>query len=581
MPRINFPQINYEYKRYLSAACPNHDNECYYNVLLGANIKLNVEVIANLWNTLGDNIFPELCSDFVSDRYFNPNGVSIAVSGGGSRSYTSMIGYIRALLELDVYPGKNAFTSAQFISSVSGGSWFTGTYLMAMGTNNYSSKQLLGNYIEPININYITLNKINFDNNYFMGQSPSNAPVLPIMNEARKNGIKTEFLWNYAIGKIFLEKYNLLGSITSQNEYYSSIMQQLNPSLPIPKLPPQDFPFWICNASLIDNSIVNNGCTQIQFTPLYSGFPQILGTLSDNNIIGGSWVNTYAFGSLPPNQIIKNTNCNNNLLHLSVPLYQGGPLTLENMIGTSSAAYGYDTYAIAEKEFGKLVKLNPTYNFLCPLAPFKPKISYTGDGGVAENTGIMNLAARNCKFIIAFNNTPQEFNNSFTGFCNSSLLPLFGLYSNYNCPNMANQPNIDSVQIFESNSWASFSQQFLDTSASGGPSYARAKLNVLPNSQNGVTGNYIVDLLVISLQSSSNFNNLLPTEISSTFSDSHGPFPNFPNYATLYTNRIEVIQLTKSQINLLQCYCYWSINDISNLALKNEIIDMYTKAAIY
>jgi hypothetical protein len=358
-------------------------------------------------------------------------------------------------------------------------------------------------------------------------------------------------------------------------------MQKLNPSLPVPVLPPKDAPFWVCNASLQDTNVINNGCTQVQFTPLYSGFPQILGSNSDKTLIGGSWVNTYAFGCLAPNQILSNVFCNPTRLALQVPLYQGGPLTIDNMIGTSSAAYGEYSYQISEALFGQLVKLNPIYSFLTPLSPAKQQLSYTADGYIADNTGIMNLVARNCKYIIAFNNTPDAFNTSETGFCNSSLLPLFGLFTVDGCSNPDNQPNIDSVQIFESSSWDSFSQQFIDTTQSGGPCYARAQLQVLPNSQNGIIGNYIVDLLVISLQPSTTFNALVPTDISDTFDDTKGPFPNFPNYATIGADILKLIQLTPSQINLLQCYTYWSINDNTNVSLKNEILDMYTKANIF
>jgi hypothetical protein len=359
-------------------------------------------------------------------------------------------------------------------------------------------------------------------------------------------------------------------------------MKTLNPSLKRAIIPPQDAPFWICNASLIDSNIINNGCTQIQFTPLYSGFPQILGN-TNNDFIGGSWVSTYAFGSLAPNKLLLNNNCNPNRLKLKVPTYQGGPLTLENIIGTSSSGYAFITYDIAKNLFGQLVKLDPIYNFICPKVPFKEVLSYTGDGGISDNTGIMNLVARNCKYIIAFNNTSDNFETSsgVYNFCNSSLLQLFGLYNQYNCSNTFNQPNIDSIQIFNSSDWVSFSQQFIDTSATGGPSYARAQLQVLPNLQNGIKGNYIVDLLVISLQPSTNYNILLPKNISDTFNDQRGPFPNFPNYATIGEDVAKLLQLTPSQINLLQCYTYWSINNSSKSELKNEILDMYVKANIF
>jgi hypothetical protein len=548
------------------------------NLILNLDCE-NVLVKGNVWNTLGQPIFPELCSNFVSNKRFNPEGVSLAIGGGGSTAYTAMIGYLRALLELEISPGLNAFNSSQFISSNSGGSWFTGTYLFANGSN-FSSTDLLGKYIEPSNINAATLANTNFDNPIFMGQSIINAPFIDFMKEGIKNGIKTGFLWNYAIGKIFLTNYNLFGALVSPNTYYASMMNNLNPKLPKPALPPSNAPFWICNAALLDTNIIENGVTQIQFTPLYSGFPQILGSSSNNTLIGGNWVDTYAFGCLAPNSCLTNSGCKPTNLPLNVPKDQGGPLTLENMIGTSSSAYAYDTLIISELLFGKSEKLDPIYNFWSPNNPGVNQLSFTGDGAFSDNTGILNLVSRNCKYILAFITPTSSFNSSETGFCSSSLLPLFGLATQSKCPNILKKSNRDSVQIFESSEWPSFSQQFLNKTQSGGPSYARAQLKVLPNAQNGVVGNYNVDLLVISLQPSSNFNSLLPTDITKTFSKSIGPFPKFPNYPIVGPNTLKLIELTKSQVNLLQSYTYWSINDSSNLALKNEIIDLYSKSKI-
>jgi hypothetical protein len=560
-----------------------YTQKCYYEAIYKDYYTNNVEVVADVWNTEGNNIFPELCPDFVSERKFDPEGVSIAISGGGTRSYTCMIGYLRGLLELDVKEGKTAFTSCQFVSSVSGGSWITGTYLMAKSYNNYTDKELLGEYIGPENINYITLNEKNWDNETFVGKPCIFAPLLYYMGQGYENGVKTEFLWNYAIGKIFLERYNISDALVSQNEFYATKMEKLNPNLPKPVLPPKDAPFWICNASLLDSNLIDKGATAIQFTPLYSGFPQILEANSGNYLIGGIWQNTYAFGSLVPDVEISNVGCDSNLLKLKVPLYQGGPLTLTNMIGTSSAGYAYVLYQAAEDLFGQGVKFDPIYNFWCPQKSYKNEISYTSDGYLCDNSGILNLLARNCKYIIAFDNCSSSFIVSTDpityNFCPSSLIPLFGLYNKLDCEDLSTPPNPDSIQVFDSADFDLIKAQFILNINNGAPVFARQKLRVLPNKRNGIQGGYEVDLLVISLQPSTIYNSLLPSNISSTFLYSNGPFPLFPNYSTIGTDRAEIIQLTKSQVNLLQCYCQWSIRDF--ILLKNEIIDMFKISNIY
>jgi len=580
MPKKIFPDINYEYKRYINGSCPLHDFECIYYLLSGKQRENNyIDVTADIWNTLNTNIYPELCSEFVNEKKYSPNGVSLAISGGGSRSFTGAIGYIRALLELEIIPGKNAFNLSQYISSVSGGSWFTGTYLMAKGTNDYSDLDLLGLNIEISNINYTTLNNINFNNNNnFMGKSVCDAPIIKYMLEGLTKGIKFNFLWNYAIGKIFLERYNLFGKITCQNEYYSNLIKLKNLNNPNFNsqiiIPPKNSPFWICNASLLDPNIINNGATAVQFTPYYSGFPQILG--NNNNLVGGFWTETYAFGCLSPK--LNEFLCKPTSTQVKIPKFQGGPLTLENMIGTSSTVYAYIDYEISQKFFSKTARLDPIYNLWSPPNPNQNKLIYMGDGGLCNDTGILNLVSRNCKFIIAFNSFSFGTSPNYN-FCNSALLELFGLYNENNCVSKKNPPNRDSVQIFNSEDWQNMENQFISTYESGGPSYARSKLNVLFNKQNSVLGNYELDLLIISLQSSSKFNSQLPSNISDTFNDSSGPFPNFPYYSTIAEDPNKLIQLTQSQVNLLQCFTYWSI--MSNNNLKSEIIDMYLKANIF
>jgi hypothetical protein len=57
MPQNTFPCINKSYKRYLNGSCPNRDQQCYYDTLLGEETQNYVEVIADVWNTVGRSFF--------------------------------------------------------------------------------------------------------------------------------------------------------------------------------------------------------------------------------------------------------------------------------------------------------------------------------------------------------------------------------------------------------------------------------------------------------------------------------------------------------------------------------------------
>jgi hypothetical protein len=273
--------------------------------------------------------------------------------------------------------------------------------------------------------------------------------------------------------------------------------------------------------------------------------------------------------------------------NVNVNIKKSNLLTLSDMIGTSSAAYVSFIYNIVNKlPLNILDDLNPRYNILCSKLPEQEKLLMTGDGGFCNNLGILSLVARNVKKVISFisdENFVYILNNSIkkiditkenSSFSQLDILSLFGLYeySETNKDTGVNS-NKNARQIFPKNTWDNIKAQLLNTKQKGGPIYARATLPVLQNKQYAVNGGYDVDLCIIVLQSSPIYNSLLPTNISSTFSDVNGKFPNFPNYPLFFTNKPELLSLTKEQINLLACYTEWSI---TNTELTNVIKDMYS-----
>jgi hypothetical protein len=172
----------------------------------------------DIWNTNNKPFFPELCDNLVNIRSFNPNGVSIAFSGGAPRAFTAMLGYMNALTKLKV-GDKNAVTAAQYLSSVSAGSFFFGTYLFAKGSK-YSDARLLGKLLPPRKITNKSLETLNSKNKYFMGQCILHTPIQNYLLEGQKKGIPNGYLWQYAIGKLFLTRYGLSKQIVTLNSYY-------------------------------------------------------------------------------------------------------------------------------------------------------------------------------------------------------------------------------------------------------------------------------------------------------------------------------------------------------------------------
>ena len=87
---------------------------------------LEQKYFAKSWNTIspsGNLSFPEFySSNLYGNKVPDINKVSIAISGGGPRSFNVTMGYFRALTKMG-YKNK-----AKYVSSVSGGSWFYSLY---------------------------------------------------------------------------------------------------------------------------------------------------------------------------------------------------------------------------------------------------------------------------------------------------------------------------------------------------------------------------------------------------------------------------------------------------------------------
>lgn len=593
-----------------------------------------------MWNSITEDgcyIFPELNSE-ITDRDYDTDGVGLAISGGGIVAYISVIGYLRALLKLTINK-KNLYDLSQYISSVSGGSWISGTYLFA--SEKFDRKLLLGEYIEPSTITSKLLNEVNFikpnNENIFLGARALDFFIVPKMIEFIISGGPLDKAWINTISEQFLKPYELHGKCVSLNKKESEkILKKNNIQTIIPKT---NSPFWICNSSLFYGPLISDGITGTTFTPLYSGLPQILGTNANSSLIGGIYTESIGFNSTWPVYIkhhvaylfmvtslmivniineVSNNNSFNELLfkdnnefcnfngngefkkgsETKVIMDKYNLLTLGDMIGTSSSSYVGLAYSIGDEtglsKYGILDDFNPRYNVLCSKLPKQSKVSMFGDGLFSNNLGIIPLVARNVKKIICFNTSLNYdykgiYNNGVNGinvqniseddltFYNSDLLPLFGKNPDIITNGSITTVNLNARQIFSSESWEQFKTQFLNNKRKGGPTYARSTLKVLQNNKYGVKGNYYVDLCVILLQPSTIFNSLIPKEISQTFSDLSGPFPNFPNYPLLYINKDEITNLTKEQINLLHCYTEWSI---MNTELKDVIIDMYKKGYV-
>lgn len=281
-----------------------------------------------------DIAFPELCQNEFLPAPVNTEQVSIAYSGGGTRAYAAAIGQTRALNQMG-YKNK-----AQFVSTSSGGAWLYGAYSHAQPS--IDADTLTGVSCGPPET--ITLQKIasaNKSNKFYLGHGATDTKILLYAAEALlDNRVSLDQLWNYAIGKMFLQPYGLdTPRPIALNKKHAESLSSRNKFELAPLYAMDGMPFWLCGVSLSFEYANQFPNTYISFNPLYSGIAHYVGDEKYGNTMGGHAVESFAFGNtLPPLTPLPplSAQCNRLLETLSISDKRNTVRTLRDMIGISS-----------------------------------------------------------------------------------------------------------------------------------------------------------------------------------------------------------------------------------------------------
>jgi hypothetical protein len=629
--------------------------------------------------------FPELCSaNLYGNQIPDINKVSIAISGGGSRSFMSTMGYFRALNRMG-YKNK-----AQYVSTVSGGSWFYGVYSFCQTNPRFTDSVILGDSSgldssgipDPRLITLSNLTTDNKNNSLYFGHIFENRDIVDyIVSSFSLPNVPIDTAWNYAIGKMILDPYGLNGDVpVALNSRHARDMTIRNIFNGDPLALPDNMPFWLCNTTLMFNYVNQYPYVHVPMTPLYSGIPQIIS--QNNNRIGGLLVENYAFGNsnMPVGTLLSLSNVDCPVSQVVNLKKMSSVRTLRDMIGSSSTAFasvlyspevispilksllpessvnliplyniwgtaplsktisdsqcssdlinggcsvpnGYDKnsctrigvqcysnsatqcssnsqcslglkgcYNKNSKNSDLNCRLNSSVFTPCKCVSSTPYVQSTlqslnsqqarlSDGVFADNTGILSLLARGSKRIIAIANTSLPVDATYKSYLTLCDIPgLFGLAENP-CA-AAGLLALNTIQVFNSSDYQNIIvPQYQENLKSGGPVFARANLQVLPNIINGIQGGYTVDILIILLQPSERFASQLPAEVknqitTSTMTTRKGLFDYFPNYATAFQNTdLGIVSLFLEQSNLLSTYTDWCM---SQPELKKHIQEMYS-----
>ena len=213
------------------------------------------------------------------------------------------------------------------------------------------------------------------------------------------------------------------------------------------------------------------------------------------------------------------------------------------------------------------------------------------DGGLIDNLALLPLVARRVRHIVCLwnkNDAPVFIHKDAAGHVVQplpdgsngclgleDLTMYFGVFSHErtprmvpctggkSCTNTCVDPtcatchselpagaDLTEVQIFHTADMYGVLDQLVKTKQSGGPTWARQSLAVRPNTKYGVTGGYMLDLLIIMLQPSRDFEASLPPGVASALPTG---FPNYPAHPS------SNFSLTPLEINALSLYTQWSL----------------------
>jgi len=470
--------------------------------------------------------------------------ISIAFSGGGIRALTWAHGGLRALEQL------NLMSSVDAVSAVSGGAWGSAIYMFA----NDSIEALLGAQTDP---SALTLAELSKDPP--LGIRTTLTDPLPYLSGLLAQGAPTEMMGQFYSSWTFLHPFGLddMWSYMATDAEHVARIKKRNPGLASAKfLTPQPGrpKAYIINGVVLAPIGYVGGTTNaipLQMSPDFTGSPfrPDGGTVNYEAIsgsdpalsqvtVGGGFVETFAFGGEAPAD-----QSGGNDVTVGAPVR---PFSLAQAIGISSMASGTQIHSYAH--IGRMgtprAHMWPVSTGHHPAMTFK-----VADGGNIDNSGILALLQRGSRKIVFFCTSYRLVDRNFDFSTASAdddsliragvvdqLLDKFGYGENradYS-RNLTDSGNLLSHnQVFERSEILPIVRDLFDHIQAGTPPVLQFKANVLRNSWWGIQGGFEVEVLVVYLERSANFENALPEETREELAKgTGGAFGAYPAFET-------------------------------------------------
>eukprot|EP00404_Azadinium_spinosum_P007422 CAMPEP_0180441336 /NCGR_PEP_ID=MMETSP1036_2-20121128/13572_1 /TAXON_ID=632150 /ORGANISM="Azadinium spinosum, Strain 3D9" /LENGTH=693 /DNA_ID=CAMNT_0022447545 /DNA_START=134 /DNA_END=2218 /DNA_ORIENTATION=- len=510
---------------------------------------------------------------------------ALSFSGGGARSLTLSMGYLRALEDLGLMSRVDA------IAAVSGGAWAAAVYMFA----NMGKVQLLGAATVPAWLTMDVLQK----------EPPALGATVtkrlePIARRLVGHGAKGNKIWIDSVAELILKPFGLDSkeAFMAADAIEVARIRLGNPDLAdyefLTPQPGRPKTFVMGGAVLAPTGYkaTNDNMVYLQMSPDFTGSPfypdnssvtydhenpilELIGYSKPNVYVGGGLIESFAFGGLAPMPEVGGSS-------VRVPAPEL-PFSLAEAVGISSCAPA--SQLASTSGLGLLAnRIDPQgyeWPIQMPGMKHQSTLRYNiGDGGNMENNGLLAMIQRGAKKVVWFMNTNfplidlAEFN-----FCEVSLgagIEFSGKVSNqvydkfgFGEQSTASGEFVGRNQVFAKDELAPLLCKFQKMKADGKAIVVRSQHLVLPNTWWGITGGYSLDIIAVYNEVCQDFMDALP---SATRQEVHkgrkGAFANYPHYATLYNNRRrrgQGVSLTGPQVNLLSAQAEFAVHQNADL----------------
>ncbi len=237
------------------------------------------------------------------------------------------------------------------------------------------------------------------------------------------------------------------------------------------------------------------------------------------------------------------------------------PFSLADAAGTSSSAAAADLDRIGLTD--RLGAQATYWPVSTAAAPPAEQFDF-GDGGSLENYGLITLLLRKVERLVVFINTSTKLRLGYdparppTGKdLDGNLPPLFGF------PMGVTKHN----QVFPQDDLAPLVRTLQTAKRDGNTAMAATRHEVQANDWWGVQGGWTVRILWFYLDRVKSWESQLPRGIRRSIELGNepivaaGPYRYFPNYKTIDENLLELVELTRRQVNLLADLTCWNLTE--------------------